>query len=131
MNRIIPHIFIENCKEAISFYHDIFGGEIRNIQLSDGIEMFKGQEGKYIHAELHINERSVLYFADVFGETVKGSNIWLSLDIESEKELNNTYQALLKEGMVKQKLKETFWGAIYAVITDKYGLTWELNCTKQ
>ncbi|WP_231633185.1 VOC family protein [Numidum massiliense] len=54
MRQIIPHIMIENCKEAVTYYHGLFGGEIKNVQLSDGIEMFKGQEGKYIHAELHV-----------------------------------------------------------------------------
>lgn len=49
MKRMIPHLMIENCKEAITYYQELFGGEIKNIQLSDGIEMFKGQEGKYIH----------------------------------------------------------------------------------
>lgn len=61
MNKLIPHLRIENCKEAIEYYQRIFGGEIKNTQLADGIEMFKGHEGKYIHAELHINEDCIIY----------------------------------------------------------------------
>ncbi|WP_237167886.1 hypothetical protein [Paenibacillus yonginensis] len=41
------HVFLENCREALEEYRRIFGGEIRNVQPSDGIEAFKGQEGKY------------------------------------------------------------------------------------
>jgi PhnB protein len=131
MKRIVPHIFIENCKEVIEYYRDVFGGEIKNVQLSDGIEMFKGHEGKYIHAELHINEDSVIYFADVFNNDLnRGNNIQLVLELESESEINKVYEVLSKDGQVKMELQDTFWNSKYAVVTDKYGITWELNFPK-
>ncbi|MFD2618553.1 VOC family protein [Terrilactibacillus laevilacticus] len=132
MKRIIPHIMIENCKEATRYYHSIFGGEIKNTQLSDGIEMFKGQEGKYIHAELHINNVCVLYFADIFNSHIsQGSQIQLALDLESESEIRTLYEALAKDGQIKMELQETFWGATFGVVLDKYGVTWELNYQKE
>lgn len=76
MKRVVPHIVTENCKEAIEYYRGVFGGEIKNVQLADGIEMFKGHEGKYIHSELHINDDCILYFVDEFKDNVtKGNNI--------------------------------------------------------
>lgn len=130
MKRILPHIYLENCQEAIEYYRQIFGGEIKNTQLSDGMEMFKGHEGKYIHAELHINESSVIYFADVFVPLSKGTNIWLSLDLETEDEIKTIYSAFAKDGQVKMELQDMFWGSKYGVITDKNGLTWELSLAK-
>ncbi|HLR67683.1 VOC family protein [Virgibacillus alimentarius] len=131
MKRIVPHIRVENCKEAIEYYQGIFGGEIKNTQLSDGIEMFKGHEGKYIHAELHINEHCILYFADVFGEkTISGSDILLGPDLDSEDEIVRIYDALSKDGEVKMELQDTFWGAKHAIVTDKNGISWELNVVK-
>ena len=56
MKSIIIDLTVENCHEALLYYKEIFGGEIKNTQLADGIDMFKGHEGKYIHSELHINE---------------------------------------------------------------------------
>ena len=56
MKKLSPHIYLEQCQSALDYYAQIFGGEIKNTQLADGIEMFKGHEGKLIHAELHINE---------------------------------------------------------------------------
>ncbi|MFN2746671.1 MULTISPECIES: hypothetical protein [Bacillus] len=41
-----PYLFIENCKEALSFYQETLGGDIQNVLLADDIEMFKGDEGK-------------------------------------------------------------------------------------
>ncbi|QKG84822.1 VOC family protein [Kroppenstedtia pulmonis] len=128
MKRIVPHLMIENCKEAIAYYQELFGGEVKNIQLSDGIEMFKGQEGKYIHAELHVNEQCILYLADIFSQDrTKGSDVQLALELENEAEITRLFKGLSQGGKVKMELQDTFWGAKYAVVTDPYGITWELN----
>ncbi|WP_099156618.1 VOC family protein [Virgibacillus ndiopensis] len=131
MKKIVPHIRIENCKEAIEYYRDIFGGEIKNVQLADGIDMFKGHEGKYIHAELHINEDCIIYFADIFGDKViRGNNILLGPDLTSEEEISRIYNALTNDGEIQMELQDTFWGAKHAVVKDKNNLLWELNYTK-
>ncbi|WP_053220343.1 VOC family protein [Virgibacillus senegalensis] len=131
MQAIIPHITIPNCGEALTFYQEVFGGEIKNTQLADGIEMFKGHEGKYIHAELHVDDRNVFYFVDVFGDAPeKGSQIEISLALESEEEIQHVYQALSKDGKITMELQDTFWNARYAKVVDKYGIPWELNVQK-
>ncbi|ALA51982.1 VOC family protein [Shouchella clausii] len=131
MKRIVPHLRIENCKEEIGYYQNVFGGEIKNTQLSDGIEMFKGHEGKYIHAELHINENCILYMADVFGQkTIQGSHILLGPDLDSEEEITRIYNELSKDGEVQMELQDTFWGAKHAIVKDRNGVSWELNFSK-
>ncbi|MBU8598787.1 VOC family protein [Shouchella clausii] len=131
MKRIVPHLRIENCKEEIEYYQNVFGGEIKNTQLSDGIEMFKGHEGKYIHAELHINENCILYMADVFGQkTIQGSHILLGPDLDSEEEITRIYNELSKDGEVQMELQDTFWGAKHAIVKDRNGVSWELNFAK-
>jgi PhnB protein len=122
---------MENCKEAIEYYQTVFGGEIKNVQLSNGIEMFKGHEGKYIHSELHVNENCILYFVDVFGQKlINGNQIQINLELESEKEINEVYEALSKVGHVKMELQDTFWNSKYAIVADKFGIAWELNFPK-
>jgi len=130
MKKLLPPIYIENCQTALAYYQKIFGGEIINTQLSDGIEMFQGHEGKLIHAELHINESCILYFADVFGQIESGNHIWLMIELESAEELQTVYHSLSKDGKIKMELQDTFWGSKYGVVADKFGLTWELNLTK-
>lgn len=127
MERIIPNISIENCKEALEYYKDIFGGEVKNIQLADGKEMFKGHEGKIIHSELVINNNCIMYFTDVFRENHTGSNISLILQLCSEDEINKLYEAFEKKCTVTFPLQKTFWGSYHAVLTDPYGVTWNLD----
>lgn len=131
MKKIVPHIRIENCREEVTYYQKVFGGEIVNAQLADGIEMFKGHEGKYIHAELHINENCMLYFADTLGQNiVNGGNILLGPDFNSEDKMIQVYENLAKDGDIQMELQDTFWGAKHAIVRDKNGISWELNYTK-
>lgn len=32
MKKVIPNIAVENCVEALDYYQEIFGGEIKNLQ---------------------------------------------------------------------------------------------------
>lgn len=127
MKKITPNISVENCKDAIEFYKGVFGGEIKNLKMSDGIEMFKGQEGKIVHSELYVNDDCVMYFTDIFGEKSRSGNVGLILELDSEEEINRVYSELSKNGTVKFELQKTFWGAHHAVVTDAFGSTWDLN----
>jgi PhnB protein len=127
MEKIIPNISINNCKEALEYYKDVFGGEVKNVQMADGKSMFKGHEGKIIHSELVINDNCIMYLTDIFGEKLADSNISLILQLGSEEEINKLYEALSKKGNVSFPLQKTFWGSFHAVITDNYGVTWNLD----
>jgi PhnB protein len=129
MKRIIPEIYVQDCKEALEYYKDVFGGEIKNVQMADGKEMFKGFEGKIIHSELHINSDCVIYLVDILEEGKESGNSHLLLELENEEEINKVYQALSINGSVKYELQKTFWGAYHAVVADCYGNTWGLNYT--
>ena len=127
MKKIIPNISIENCKEALEYYKSIFGGEIRNTQMADGKEMFKGQEGKIIHSELHINNECIMYLNDLFENREANSNISLILELDSKEEIDKLFSELKKKGDVEFDLQKTFWGSYHGVITDCYGITWSMD----
>lgn len=129
MRSITPSIYINNCKEALEYYREVFGGEIKNVKLADGIEMFKGHEGKIIHSELHINESCILYFVDIFDDRKETGNIELVIELDKEEEINRVYSSLKEKGTVGYELQKTFWGAYHAVVTDQYGTVWGLNYT--
>lgn len=129
MKKITPEITTNNCSEVLEYYKEVFGGEIKRVQKADGIESFKGHEGKIIHAELHINDECILYLNDNFGGRADGGNITLLLELDSEEELNRIFAAISEKGSVKFSPQKTFWGAYHAVVTDYTGITWGLNYT--
>lgn len=102
---------------------------MKNVQLASNNPMFKEHKDKILHAELHINENCIIYMVDNFGKDITSNFIDLILEMDSEDEIKRVYEALCKDGTIKLELQKTFWGALHAMVTDKYGVTWGLNYT--
>jgi PhnB protein len=130
---LIPYLTFEgNAEEAMKFYADVFGGEI--IQIGRYGEMQNPDipddyKDKVLHGRLKFGN-NLIYFSDTFpGQNVdKGSQISLSVEFESEEQINKVYEKLSQQGQVKMPLEKMFWGAKYAKLTDRFGITWDLNC---
>jgi PhnB protein len=131
MKQIVPEIYIMDCKNALAFYQETFGGTIKNLQMSDGNALFHGIRGKVVHAELHVGARCILYFADIVNpKRGKVGNITLMLHMETRDEMEKAYHALSKEGFVGMPLQETLAGDLHAIVTDRYGAPWSLHYAK-
>lgn len=118
MKSASPFVIVDNCKEAIEYYQNIFGGEVK---------ILNEHAGKLMHAELHLGS-SLIHFADSMGKVFsKGENVKIILQFEYEDEIKKAYQALSSEGQVVVELQETFFGALHADLTDKNNIEWVLN----
>lgn len=128
MKQIIPEIYIKDCKIAIDYYQTLFGGKIKNLQMSDELEMFNEVKGKVVHSELHINTKCVIYFVDIFDKKrASVGNVTIMLHFDSLEEVERIYASLSDGGKIGMPLQKTFWGAHHAIVTDKYGAPWALN----
>lgn len=114
---------------GLNYYQEVLGGEIKNVQLADDVEMFKGHEGKCLHAELHLGN-SIIHFSDPFGRVEKGDHVKITIEFDSEEEIRKVYQSLVADGQAILELQDTFWGALHANVIDKYGIGWLLNYQK-
>lgn len=126
--------FDGNCREAMNFYKACLGGELA-LQTVEGspieAQCATGIKHHILHASL-MNEGLILMGSDMQGPEgfVKGNTIALSLNCSSEKEINRFFNNLSKDGKVTHPLTESFWGATFGVLTDKYGIRWMLNYDK-
>lgn len=131
MKQIVPEIYILDCKNALSFYTEVFGGTVKNLQMSEDNELFAELRNKVIHAELHVNNRCIFYFADIFNEKrSRAGNVSLMLHMETEQEIDHVYRMLSQDGHVGMELQHTMTGALHAIVTDRFGAPWSLNYTK-
>ena len=64
------------------------------------------------------------------GGYVKGNNISLSLICSSDDEINSFFKNLSAGGKIIDPLGVKFWGAVFGVLDDKYGIRWMLNYDK-
>ena len=136
MKNIISYLtFNGNCREAMQFYAASIGGEL-NFQtvgespLSE--KMPKKMKNCILHSTL-TNGNVVIMATDIVPQNgiIKGNTISLMLDCESESEIKRFYENLLVGGHSNHPLEDTFWGAIFGDLTDKYGNHWLLNYTRK
>ena len=123
--------FAGNCEEAISFYKETLGAEIIQIShMGDGqMKVPEILKDKVMHARLQVGE-SVLYMSDTFdpSSVKQGNNVSLSLEIEDTTKLEKLFSNLSAGGTIKMPLEDTFWGARFGMLTDKFGIHWMMNC---
>lgn len=129
-----PYLMFDgNAKEALEYYREVFGGEISNLQTYGEADYPTPPEAhdRVIHAQFRKDDL-FLMVSDAFpgSSVVVGSNISLTLEFESDEEIQKVYDALKQKGTVLMELQDTFWGAKYGKVQDTYGVIWDLNYRK-
>jgi PhnB protein len=131
---LIPYLnFNGQCREAMGFYQQCLGGELILQKVSESpmsAQMPPGMESNILHSSLS-NDHFMLMGSDMIGHGLKpGNAIGLCLQCSSEDEIHSFFKKLSDDAHVKMELHQTFWGATYGELTDKYGFNWMFNFTK-
>lgn len=131
--------FNGNCEEAFNYYKSIFGGEFlmveRQKDLPTEFSVKPGDENKIYHICLPISKETCIQGADCTDflshrEIVFGNNFSINININSttgEEEITKIYNDFAKESKVLMPLKKVFWGGLYGVVLDKFGVIWALT----
>lgn len=127
--------FNGTCREAMNFYKECLGGEVMFQTFEDSPmkdQCPAGKENDILHSSLMRNNVLLLMGTDMVGPEgfTKGNNIALSLNCSSDDEINSFFSKLSEGGKIIEALKPQFWGAIFGVVKDKFGITWMLNYDK-
>jgi PhnB protein len=139
MAQINPYLnFSDNCEEAFTFYHAVFGGEapqfMRFGDVPGEAEMPSQAGAKIMHVALPISSETILMGSDrpaEMGPVTVGDNVQISIQTESEEETQRIFNGLAAGGQVTMPLQDTFWGATFGMLTDKYGIHWMVNYEKR
>mgnify|MGYP003578526182 CR=1 FL=1 len=125
--------FNGQCREAMTFYHECLGGELVMQKISESpmaARMPSEMGAKILHSSL-INENIVLMASDMMGNNiVKGNSINLCVNCSSTEEINSFFNNLSAGGKVIEPLHQSFWGATFGVLTDKFGIIWMFHYSK-
>lgn len=66
-------------------------------------------------------------FSDSFGVPIQtGNNISVAIIVDEE-QIKSFFEGLKQSGTVKMDIKKTEWSNCYGMVTDKFGITWQLN----
>ncbi|HLS89129.1 MAG TPA: VOC family protein [Sphingobacteriaceae bacterium] len=128
---IIPYMmFNGETQEAADFYANLFGLENVGIRTYADAGV-PAPDGYIIHCHLQRGDFQIMLSDSTEPlPDERGRGLSLTIQCESEEEINRLYDGLRAEGTVLMELDDTFWGAKYAKVRDRFGYTWDLNWSK-
>ncbi len=138
MKEIVTFLgFDGNCREAMEFYRECFGAELYVLPYSAvPVDLPwvpkhapKNAGDRIIHSTLTKESRTLLMAADSMkGEPFRqGDDCAVMIHCESLEEIERLFAALGDGGTVTMPLQDTFWGARYGRLTDRFGTRWMFN----
>ena len=140
MPAINPYLnFPGNTEDAFNFYKSVFGGEFLTLQrfkdTPDAGNLPAGVENQVMHVALPIGKNNILMGTDApesmgFSLTV-GTNQYICISPDSREEATKLFDGLSAGGKVEMDLQDMFWGAYYGSLTDRFGVKWRVNYSKQ
>jgi PhnB protein len=137
MAQVNPYLtFNGKCEEAFNFYKSVFGGDFPYIgrykDMPSEHPIPESDKEKIMHVSLPISKETVLMGSDSAeafggGGTQPGNTFALSVNTDSEEEAKKIFNALSAGGKITMQLNKTFWGALFGMFTDKFGIAWMVN----
>lgn len=131
--QLLPYLmFNGNCREAMNFYKDAIGGELKLSTIGESPSKDKLPVEKHnnvMHSALVKNGQMLIFASDMMGPDAanQGNTITLCLNCSSEDEIQTVFKNLAVDGTVISELKKEFWGDTFGMLVDKYGFNWMLN----
>ena len=129
--------FKGNTEEAFTFYKSVFGGEFATVMRfgempgCDEAQVSDSDKEKIMHIALPISDGHILMGTDAVGEyadkSIYGNNISISVSVDSKEEAENVFNGLSEGGEITMPLDDTFWGAYFGMLKDKFGIHWLIN----
>jgi len=125
-------VFAGHCREALEFYADLMGGQVRAMLPYGDTPMAEQVPASFrdriCHAELVLGAHTIMG-ADRLPECYQapaGNEIALQYDDIALGE--EVFRALAENGSVRMPFAETFWAQRFGMVVDRFGIGWMVNC---
>lgn len=128
-----PYVFFYGrCEEALGFYKSAIGGdyEVSRFEGSPMADQVPADfRNKVMHATFKGPGFSFMASDGQPGKTIdpEAGNISLSLSTSDPAEGERVFNALAQGGNVVMPIADTFWGAKFGMLTDRFGNEWMIT----
>ena len=130
-SKLNPYInFRDNTREAMEFYHTVFGGKLQAQTFKDfHATQDPNDDNLIMHSQLEADNGIMLMASDTPShmEYRPGTNMSISLSGDNEAELTGYFEKLSAGGTVAMPLEKAPWGDSFGMCTDKFGVQWLVN----
>jgi PhnB protein len=131
--RLNPYLgFRDTAREAMEFYHSVFGGELTLTTFAEfDASPDPSEQDKIMHGMLETQDGLVLMGADTPNsmEYTPGGGFSVSLSGDDDAALRSYWDALSGSGTVSVPLEKAPWGDTFGMCVDRFGVSWLVNIT--
>jgi PhnB protein len=120
-----PYLFFGGrCAEALDFYRDVLGADIRAfVRLRDMPGAAPDVGNRVMHAELGLGD-STIFASDGQGDGRHGVSYAISLQAADDAEAERLFAALAADGRIDVPLMTTPFASRFGMATDRFGTPW-------
>lgn len=129
MKPVLPYlIFDGRCREAMTFYQERLGGDLHVMTYGESRGEAADAGDRLVHASLTSGAFVLMASDSPPGTPVTtGDAVQLMLGCDSDDEVARLYDRLAEGGTGLLAPHDTFWGAHFAMLRDRFGLHWMLS----
>ena len=124
--------FAGQCEAAFRFYEKCLGGTLGTMLTYGDSPMAEhvpaDWRGKIVHASLTVDDEELAGADSLAKDYQTPRGFFVLLSLEGPEEAERIFQKLSENGNVVMPLEKTFWAARFGVLTDQFGIPWEINC---
>jgi PhnB protein len=125
-----PYItFDGTATDAIALYERVLGADRISVTRAGDVPattVSEDQTNRIVHGVLRLGAAQLLV-SDATSSSPSGSNIHVALDFADLDEMTRCFNALSEKGTITVPLQDTFWGARFGMLTDRFGVRWMFN----
>lgn len=131
MTTLNPYLgFRGNAREALAFYHSVFGGELTTSTFAEFGMGDPEEKDKIMHGQISADGLTLMA-ADAPNAMAQkeGSSIQISLSggPDDDAELRGYWAKLSDGATIGEELATAPWGDTFGMLTDKFGTSWMVN----
>jgi len=122
--------FNGNCADALKFYSEVFRAEhgmIMRYGDTPGGNQIPGYDDKIMYSDIKIGDQNLMLSdAPPQDSYIIGNNICLNYSSNDIENLKRIFAALSEGGTVLMPQQKTFFSEFYGMVTDKFGIYWNI-----
>lgn len=136
LKTVSPYLnFNGTAAAAIDHYVGAIGATVVSMQrFGDvpGMQCTEDEAKQIMHAALSVGEAQVMLSDTMPGQPVQpGTNTWVALQYADTSVVDAHFARLADGGEVVMPMNDTFWGARFGMLVDRFGIRWMLNAERK
>jgi len=121
--------FPRTCKEAFKTYADLFEGQLKLFTTGGSPSSQNVPEewqGKIVHGNLKIEGMEIAGCDLIPSQFKPPQGFSILVELKEIDRVRKIFSALSQDGTAIMEPQKTFWSLCHSVVTDKWGITWEV-----